>query len=80
MPILASAFFAIRNHAEFDISAQRSRSMLTFLCSQQDKLLAIVQQDSADRLTLQLLKTAGKTIEEVSEWLEIYEVKEAEPG
>ncbi len=80
LPILASAFFAIRNHAEFDISAQRSRSMLAFLCAQQEKLMAIDRQDSADRLTFQLLKTAGKTTEEVSEWLEIYEVKEAEPG
>jgi len=79
LPILASLCFAIGNHAEFDISAQRSLSIRAYLISQHTQW--VHKGDiTAAKLAKQLHQIADMTIEEATEWLEIYEVKEAEPA
>ena len=91
-PILGTAIFAIRNHSELDISEQRSRTMLAILNSVLHNLTVdaaavfnnperpgVVQATSAVFDT-DIERLSEVSVEEVSEWLEIYEVKESEPG
>jgi len=79
-PILATTAFAIRNHAEFDISAQRSLTMRAFLISQFDNIDASKTDITNEQICEVLQNIAEETINEATEWLEIYEVKEAEPA
>ncbi|MGQ8364485.1 hypothetical protein [Glaciecola sp. 1036] len=91
-PILGTAVFAIRNHSELDISAQRSRSMLAFfngiISSLNHKITLFfsykVESDSevviSDIFDPELNELTKVSSKEVSDWLEIYEVKESEPG
>ena len=74
-PILATAAFAIRNHAEFDISAQRSLSTLAIFLAQYKS-----DNTKNEMIYQNLLQLANESINEAAEWLEIYEVKEAEPA
>lgn len=80
-PILAAIAFAIRNHAEFDISSQRSLSMRASL-NTHSKLIAnkAAAQEPTNDIINELQQVAGLTIKEAAEWLEIYEIKEAELG
>ena len=80
LPICATTAFAIRNHAEFDISAQRSLTMGNFLQSKYDKLVHMKSPLSSVPMTCILNQIATNTIKETAEWLEIYEVKETEPS
>lgn len=85
-PILASFLFAVRNHAEFDISSQRSLTMLAFFNSMKEYFLRLRSDKnlditrSTDALDVGLHKLSDVSAREVAEWLEIYEVKESEPG
>ncbi|UTW45249.1 hypothetical protein KFE80_12950 [bacterium SCSIO 12696] len=79
-PILATAAFVIRNHAEFDISAQRSLTIKPFLAMQCNRLANAKSDMSSQQLATLLYDTAAVTTKEVADWLEIYEVKEAEPA
>jgi len=80
LPICATTAFAIRNHAEFDISAQRSLTMRNFLKSKGHKLVHVTSPMSSMQMTTILNQIAADTIKETAEWLEIYEVKETEPS
>ncbi|MFC3203226.1 hypothetical protein ACFOEW_15550 [Alteromonas oceani] len=85
-PILASFLFAVRNHAEFDISSQRSLTMLAFFYSMKEYFNRLKFNNSSpttsstDALDIGLHKLSDVSVREVSEWIEIYEVKESEPG
>lgn len=79
-PILATAAFAIRNHAEFDISAQRSLTMRALLIGKQRELIKGGPNATAAALVAKLEAVAEITTTEAAEWLEIYEVKESEPA
>ena len=76
LPAFASAAFAIRNHAEFDITAQRSQSMRVKL-SRLRQQLADAPCDSKALADI-LLKTAETTMGETADWLQIFEVKQSE--
>lgn len=79
-PILASTAFAISNHAEFDLSAQRSLTMRASIITYY-KLLKNNTFDHDDHiLSQQIQNVAYETSKEASEWLEVYEIKEAEPA
>lgn len=78
-PIIATTLFAIRNHAEFDISAQRSLSMRSLLISHH-VIIDKNKENSSDQLCDLLYNISNETINEATEWLEIYEVKETEPS
>lgn len=79
-PILATTAFSIRNHAEFDISGQRSLTMRALLITHYNLLNNSTSECCSQELSTQLRKVASATTNEASEWLEIYEVKEAEPA
>ena len=89
-PIIGTAIFAIRNQSELDISAQRSRTMLAFfngvyitLSSKVSSMLGQEEQtryQSSESLDSELKRLSEVSAKEVSDWLEIYEVKESEPG
>ncbi|MDM7861122.1 hypothetical protein QTP81_10985 [Alteromonas sp. ASW11-36] len=91
-PILGTAIFAIRNHSELDISEQRSRTMLAVLNSVLHNFnvnaASVFQQPNDDKLNKttsvvfdpDIQRLSEVSIDEVSDWLEIYEVKESEPG
>lgn len=85
-PIIGTSLFAIRNHAEFDISAQRSLTMLAFFNSMKalfERYISSVEHESEDQASHldEGLKRLGEmSAQEVADWLEIYEVKESEPG
>ncbi len=78
-PILGAAMFAIRNHSEFDISAQRSLTMLAFFNSIYSTISA-KKCETSDCLDAELKRLTDVSAQEMSDWLEIYEVKESEPG
>lgn len=80
LPALGSMLFAIRNHAEFDISAQRSRTMHTNLKQELNTLPNIDGEFPRDKLSRKCLSISNLTVRETEEWLGIYEVKETEPG
>lgn len=80
-PIVAATVFSVRNHAEFDISSQRSLSMRAKLITHYEIIAEkIKENESVIEVHHELHQTASKTIEEAAEWLEIYEIKEAELG
>jgi hypothetical protein len=79
LPVLGTTAFAIRNHAEFEISAQRSLSTREMLLSYNHQL----QQAQINHLDLEhidklLTELTALSITETADWLEIYEVKESE--
>ena len=78
-PILGTAMFAIRHHSEFDISAQRSLTMLAFFNSIYSSIKTKNCKTSAC-LDAELKRLTDVSAQEMSDWLEIYEVKESEPG
>jgi hypothetical protein len=78
-PILGTAMFAIRNHSEFDISAQRSLTMLAFFNSLKSSITS-KEGENSEGLDTELNRLTEVSAQEVSDWLEIYEVKESEPG
>ncbi len=79
-PMLGSAAFAIRNHAEFDISSQRSLAMIKNLKQDIDALDNMSQSTQYSELVEQTIKASLVMQSETADWLEIYEVKETEPG
>jgi len=79
-PILGSAAFAIRNHAEFDISSQRSLAMQSNLQDEIETLNKLKQPINYAELIQQINNTSLIMQAETADWLEIYEVKETEPG
>lgn len=79
LPIAGTAMFAIRHHSEFDISAQRSLTMLAFFRSIRNAIEA-KQDDPNQNLDTVFNRLTEVSAKEVSDWLEIYEVKESEPG
>jgi hypothetical protein len=79
-PMLGSAAFAIRNHAEFDISSQRSLSMIKSLEQSTAEIQAMNQPTEYSELAKVVAKTSNFMQSETADWLEIYEVKETEPG
>ncbi|MCF2947557.1 hypothetical protein L0668_05515 [Paraglaciecola aquimarina] len=78
-PILGTAIFAIRNHSEFDISSQRSLTMRAFFKSIRNAIF-VKQGKPSQLLDKELNRLTEVSAKEVSDWLEIYEVKESEPG
>lgn len=78
-PILGTAIFAIRNHSEFDISSQRSLTMRAFFKSIRNAIY-LKQGKPSQMLDKELNRLTEVSAKEVSDWLEIYEVKESEPG
>ena len=80
LPILATTAYAIRNHAEFDISAQRSLTMRAALIFRRKKLNVNQTTLTSSQMTDILDEIATITIKETADWLEIYEVKESELG
>ena len=78
-PILGTALFAIRNHSEFDISAQRSLTMLAFFNSIYSSFNTKTGGNST-AFDVDLSRLTDVSAQEMSDWLEIYEVKESEPG
>ena len=79
-PMIGSAAFAIRNHAEFDISSQRSLAMLKNLKGDIDALDNMPEPIQYEELVELTVKTSLTMQSETADWLEIYEVKETEPG
>ncbi|WP_319524684.1 hypothetical protein [uncultured Desulfosarcina sp.] len=79
-PILATTAFSIRNHAEFDISAQRSLSMRAVLLAHLKTCARYAQHVKSEIIHRDLQRLAHESINETAEWLEIYEVKETEPA
>ncbi len=79
-PMLGSAAFAIRNHAEFDISSQRSQTMLKKLNWQLEQFRELGDSISYRKLHDICQETALIMQSETADWLEIYEVKETEPA
>lgn len=76
LPILATAAYAIRNHAEFDISAQRSLAMRAALIQVYQDLNQ--QTLTATQLTEEMRRIAAITLQENSAWLDIFKVKQSE--
>ena len=79
-PILGSAAFAIRNHAEFDISSQRSLAMQKQLKKQYSDLQDMQQPTDYEKLLEYSIKTSIVMQAETADWLDIYQVKETEPA
>lgn len=79
-PILATTGFMIRNHAEFEISAQRSLTIKSCLATERESLKDEELHQSSILLANHLENIALMTTEKVAEWLEIYEVKKTEPA
>lgn len=79
-PMLGSAAFAIRNHAEFDISSQRSLAMLKSLKHDVEVIDKMGESANYQELVEQTIQTSLVMQSETADWLEIYEVKETEPG
>ncbi len=77
LPMLATTAYAIRNHAEFDISAQRSLTMRAALIFRRKKFIT---NQTSQQMSATLNEIATETIKETADWLEIYEVKESELG
>ena len=78
LPVMAATSLAIANHGEFAISNQRSRSMAALLARKIELLTAKEDQLATKELVEHVDHIAKATMKEVSDWLEIYEVKKAE--
>lgn len=79
-PMIGSAAFAIRNHAEFDISSQRSLGTLKRLTQSVANLDRMQSPLSYSELVGQSNDASLIMQSETADWLEIYAVKETEPG
>ena len=79
-PILAAMAFSIRNHAEFDISAQRSFTMRAVLLVHFKAHQKNASNMTSEKIYRDLQRIADKSIDETADWFEIYEVKEVEPA
>ena len=78
-PVLGTTAFAIRNHAEFEISAQRSLSAREILLGYNRRLKQLGEQPARLKVIDELLRDlTAASITETADWLEIYEVKETE--
>lgn len=78
-PVLGTTAFAIRNHAEFEISAQRSLSAREILLGYNRRLKLLGERPARLKAVDELLRElTAATITETADWLEIYEVKETE--
>ncbi|MEH6552422.1 MAG: hypothetical protein V7744_20800 [Pseudomonadales bacterium] len=78
LPVLSTTTFAIRNHAEFEISAQRSHVMRIFFRQKIDHFADQAGNDSLKDTTKDLEEICAASINETSQWVEIYEVKDSE--
>ncbi len=77
-PAVASAAYAIRSHAEFDILSQRSQTMRIRLTRRRNTLDTTPLH--SDRIGEELCKSAELMFQETADWAEIFEVKEVEPA
>lgn len=78
-PVLGTTAFAIRNHAEFEISAQRSLSAREILLGYNRRLKLLGERPVRLKVVDELLRElTAASITETADWLEIYEVKETE--
>ncbi len=78
-PVLGTTAFAIRNHAEFEISAQRSLSTREILLGYNRRLMRLSGQPVRLKDVEDVLSDlTAESISETANWLEIYEVKETE--
>jgi hypothetical protein len=78
LPVFGTTTFGIRNHAEFEISAQRSLVRRVFFGQRLKRLDALDRRCTLKELTDELQEISSSAINETSEWLQIYEVKESE--
>ena len=79
LPVVGTTSFAIRNHAEFEISAQRSLSSREVLLGYNRRLQALQQSNAPmEEIDALLVDLTADSISETADWLEIYEVKESE--
>src|SRR5690606_23418493 len=74
-PALGTIAFAVRNHAEFEISAQRSTSMRIRFGRWKRRLERTQGSADVDALGDLLDEAAESAIREASDWGEIFEVK-----
>jgi hypothetical protein len=79
-PILASAFFAIKSHAEFEISSQGSESMLKKLSQEINAFSCHSTNGSYKHTAKHIQNTSIMMQEETVKWLEIYQCKDIEPA
>ena len=77
-PALGTIAFAVRNHAEFEISAQRSTSMSVRFRRWKQRLEGPAGPVDVDALGDLLDEAAESAIREASDWGEIFEVKVSE--
>lgn len=79
LPVIGTTAFAIRNHAEFEISAQRSLSAREVLLGYHCKVSALGSAAfTAKEIETLLRELTAQSITETADWLEIYEVKDTE--
>ncbi len=79
LPVTGTTAFAIRNHAEFEISAQRSLSAREILLGYHCKISSLATQTlTAKEIEEILRELTAESITETADWLEIYEVKDTE--
>ncbi|WP_218310967.1 hypothetical protein [Alteromonas antoniana] len=79
LPVTGTTAFAIRNHAEFEISAQRSLSAREILLGYHCKISALATTAlTAKEIEETLRELTAQSITETADWLEIYEVKDTE--
>ncbi len=79
LPVLGTTAFAIRNHAEFEISAQRSLSSREVLLIYNKRLQELKNSHaSMSEIDDLLMELTADSIKETADWLEIYEVKDTE--
>ena len=78
LPVCAATSVAISNHAEFAISKQRSLTMESFLSQSTSNLKRRSDQMNSEEYSQLFDGIAQNLLKEVSDWLEIYEVKKSE--
>ncbi|MBD3585112.1 hypothetical protein HHX48_05110 [Salinimonas sp. HHU 13199] len=79
LPVIGTTAFAIRNHAEFEISAQRSLSAREVLLGYHCNISALGSGAfTAKEIETLLRELTAQSITETADWLEIYEVKDTE--
>lgn len=80
LPVLGSLAFALRNHAEFEISSQRSFSMRHRLISNYQSISSGARDVSPETLGQVCSRLSEMTARETADWIDIYEVKVSEPA
>lgn len=79
LPVLGTTAFAIRNHAEFEISAQRSLSTREILLGYHCRFNLLLSEPVKLKGVEEILRElTAQSITETADWLEIYEVKDTE--